>query len=283
MFRSSGRTSQKTGRRARVLDHVRGRGPGDRRRDHLVAGADAEREEREVHRAVPEATASTCCASRYVGDALLEQRRSRAGRQPAGAERLRDRRDLLLADRGRLEAELGLAGPHRARSVRRPPHGEPARARRPGCPRPRAPRRPGRRRGEAARRRARARGRPAPSAPRRAPRRLDALDRAQHARRAATRKTTQACPARPWPVPGTDMSAADTGSPSAVETAARSASTPVAASHELRVVPAAEPRRELHHPRPSAPTRICVYVGPLRTPSASAAARAASTAPSSYS
>ena len=36
------------GRRARVDDHVRGRGPGDRRRDHLVARPDAEGDEREM-------------------------------------------------------------------------------------------------------------------------------------------------------------------------------------------------------------------------------------------
>ena len=54
--------------------------------------------------------------------------------------------------------------------------------------------------------------------------------------------------------------------------------TPVAASAELRVVAAAEARSQLNHAGPSAPTRICVYVGPFRIPSASAAARAASIA-----
>ena len=34
-------------------------------------------------------------------------RRARPGRQPAGAQRLGDRRDLLVADRRRLEAEHG--------------------------------------------------------------------------------------------------------------------------------------------------------------------------------
>ena len=55
--------------------------------------------------AVPEATASACFAPRYSANRSLELRRPRAGRQPAGADRLRDRRDLLLADRGRLEPE----------------------------------------------------------------------------------------------------------------------------------------------------------------------------------
>jgi hypothetical protein len=36
--------------RARVDDHVRGRGPGDRGRDHLVAGPDADGQESEVER-----------------------------------------------------------------------------------------------------------------------------------------------------------------------------------------------------------------------------------------
>ncbi len=41
------------GRRTGVLDHVRRGGPRDRRRDHLVAGPDAEGDEREVHRRSP--------------------------------------------------------------------------------------------------------------------------------------------------------------------------------------------------------------------------------------
>ena len=48
----------------------------------------------------------------------------RARRQPARAEGLGDGGDLLLAERGRLEAERGATtGPHRSGSVRRPPPG----------------------------------------------------------------------------------------------------------------------------------------------------------------
>ena len=50
MLRSLVADVDEDGRRARVHDHVRGRRPGDRRRDHLVARPDAERDEREVHR-----------------------------------------------------------------------------------------------------------------------------------------------------------------------------------------------------------------------------------------
>ena len=49
--------------------------------------------------------ASACVAPDVLGEAPLELGRARAGRQPAGAERLGDGGDLLLADRGRLEAE----------------------------------------------------------------------------------------------------------------------------------------------------------------------------------
>ena len=53
---------------------------------------------------------------------LFELGRARPGRQPAGAQRLGDRGDLLLADRRRLEAEHPLAAGtrrelrHRSRS-----------------------------------------------------------------------------------------------------------------------------------------------------------------------
>ena len=93
------------GRRAGVDDHVRGRGPRDRRRDHLVAGLDPERDEREVHRRRAGGDGEHVLRLEVLGHPLLEQRRPRAGRQPAGAERLGDRLDLLLADRRRLEAE----------------------------------------------------------------------------------------------------------------------------------------------------------------------------------
>ncbi len=97
-------------RRARVDDHVRGRRPGDRGRDHLVAGTDAERDEREVHRGGARRDGEHVLRLEVLGHPLLEQRRPRPGRQPARAERVGDGLDLLLADRGRLEAELCLSG-----------------------------------------------------------------------------------------------------------------------------------------------------------------------------
>ena len=93
------------GRRAGVDDHVRGRRPGDRRRDHLVAGPDAERDEREVQRGRARGDREHVLRLEVLGHPLLEQRGARPGRQPAGAERLGDGGDLLLADRGRLEAQ----------------------------------------------------------------------------------------------------------------------------------------------------------------------------------
>ena len=98
------------GRRAGVDDHVRGRRPGDRRRDHLVAGLDPERDERQVHRRRAGRDREHVLRLEVLGHPLLEQRRLRAGRQPAGAERLGDGLDLLLADRRRLEAQWCLAG-----------------------------------------------------------------------------------------------------------------------------------------------------------------------------
>ena len=88
-------------------------------RDHLVAGPDAEREQREVHRGGARGDGEHVLGLEVRGHALLEQRGPRAGRQPAGAERLGDGGDLLLPDRGRLEAEPGATTrPHRPGSVR---------------------------------------------------------------------------------------------------------------------------------------------------------------------
>src|SRR6516165_6837377 len=57
--------------------------------------------------------------------ALLEQGRARAAGEPAGAQRLGDGRDLLVADRRRLEAEHGFASRrelrHRPRTESSPP------------------------------------------------------------------------------------------------------------------------------------------------------------------
>ena len=124
------------GRGAGVLDDVRGRGPRDRRRDHLVARADVERDESEVHRGGARVERQHVLDLEVLGQALLEQRGARPGREPARAEGLRDGGDLLVADRGRLEAERrATPGSHRPGSVRRPPPGEPARAPPAGCAR----------------------------------------------------------------------------------------------------------------------------------------------------
>ena len=239
-------------RGAAVLDHVRRRRPGDRRGDHLVAGADAEREQREVHRRRARGDGEDVLGLEVRGEALLEQGGAGAGRQPARAERLRDGGDLLLPHRRRLEAERGsTTRPHRPGSVRPAPHGEPGRARRPGRPPSRAPRRPGRRRAGTARRRAPGGGRPAPTRPRRPPPPPRRPSTAASVPSGGTRKAT-AAPSRDGPgrvqqararVPlaerGSDRERVqvDTGRGPA----------------ELGVVPAAEPRGDLHHHRPVRP------------------------------
>ncbi len=138
------------GRRAAVDDHVGGRRPGDRAGDHLVAGPDPERDEREVAAAaVQDETASTWLRLEVVAHPRLELGRPRPRRQPARAEGRRDSVDLLLGDRRWLEREKRrsfrreLRHP-RSRSVfaprRRSRARRPARATR----RRRAPPRPGR-------------------------------------------------------------------------------------------------------------------------------------------
>jgi hypothetical protein len=91
--------------RARVDDHVCGRGPGDRRRDHLVPGPDPEREEREVHRRGSGGDGERVLRADVLREAALELLGPRAGRQPARADRIGDGRDLLVPDGGRLEPE----------------------------------------------------------------------------------------------------------------------------------------------------------------------------------
>ena len=90
---------------AAVDDHVPGRRPGDRRRDHLVAGPDAGREEREVHGGGPGREGNAVLRAHVVGEPALELLRARPARQPAAPERLRHGLDLLLADGRRLEGE----------------------------------------------------------------------------------------------------------------------------------------------------------------------------------
>ena len=95
------------GCRSRVDNHVRRRRPGDRRRDHLVARPDADRERGKVESGRPGRDGERVLRSCVLGEALLELGRARPRRQPARAQGLGDGRDLLLPDRRRLEAEKG--------------------------------------------------------------------------------------------------------------------------------------------------------------------------------
>ena len=88
-------------------DDVRGRRPRDRARDHLVAGSDAEGEQREVERRGARRDGEDVPCAEILAEALLELGGAGAGREPARAERLGDGRDLLVADRRRLEREEG--------------------------------------------------------------------------------------------------------------------------------------------------------------------------------
>ena len=100
-------------RRARVDDDVGRRGPRDRRRDDLVTGADAQREQREVHRRRARGDGERVLRAHVLGETALQLGRVGPRRQPARAEGLGHRGDLLLTDRRRLEAEEGL--PRRSR------------------------------------------------------------------------------------------------------------------------------------------------------------------------
>jgi hypothetical protein len=103
------------GPRAAVLDDVRGRRPGDRRRHDLVAGPDPEGDQGEVHRRRPGGEGDDVLGLEVLGHPLLQQGGARSGRQPAGADRLGDGLDLLLADGGRLEAQPRRPRPPRHR------------------------------------------------------------------------------------------------------------------------------------------------------------------------
>ena len=158
-LRSDSRTSQKIGARAGVDDDVRRRRPGDRARDDLVAWPDAGRDECEVHGRRAGRDGERVTRACVLGETSLELGRARPAGQPPGAERLRDRLDLLLVDGGGLEREKRLA--HGAsRGARRRPRHRPLRTVRAG-----RHDRPGR--GRPRRESPVARTKPARSAPRR--------------------------------------------------------------------------------------------------------------------
>ena len=92
-------------RRARMDDHVRRGRPGDRRGDHLVAGPDAERDERQVQRRRAGGDGQCVLDAEVLLERGLELARLGAAGEPAGAQRRDDLVDLLVVDRGRLEAE----------------------------------------------------------------------------------------------------------------------------------------------------------------------------------
>ena len=92
-------------------DHVGRRGPGQRRRDDLVvlALADAERAQREVHGGRAGGDGERHRGLGVDSELALELPRERPGRQPAGLERLQHVGALLVAQRRRREVEAMLA------------------------------------------------------------------------------------------------------------------------------------------------------------------------------
>ena len=92
-------------------DHVGRRGPGQGRRDDLVAlaFADAERAQGEVHRRGAGGDRERVVGLGVLGELGLELPRERPRRQPAGLERAQHVGALLVAQRGRCEVEPVLA------------------------------------------------------------------------------------------------------------------------------------------------------------------------------
>src|SRR5204862_2395835 len=105
------------GDRAAVDDDVRRRRPRQRRRDHLVAGTDADGDQREVDRGGPGREREHVARLEVLRRTALELGGARAARKPARADGVRDGGDLLLADGRGLEREEALtpAGGTRAR------------------------------------------------------------------------------------------------------------------------------------------------------------------------
>ena len=250
--------------------------------------------------AVAEETARTCSAPEVLRGAPLELGRAGPGREPAGAHRLGDRGDLLLADRRRLEAEH--RGPPLLRPVHAPkPNGRPRAAASSGIVlRQRAEPALQRRDVEADRRSGRVRagerlvprgadGQHRAGAIRADAERLEAMPRrAIHphpptpgsASASATPSTARSSPTggtrkRVTPPPGAHgLEEAAAPSPSAAATVIAFSGAPVTASTSSASWPPPSRAASSTTRGPSAPTTICVYAGPSASPIAAAAASA---------
>ncbi len=88
---------------AAMDDHVRGRRPGDRGRDHLVAGADPERDEGEVQGRCAGGDGEHVLRLQVLAHPGLQLGRPRSRRQPARSQGLCDGIDLRFGDRRGLE------------------------------------------------------------------------------------------------------------------------------------------------------------------------------------
>ena len=92
-------------RRALVDRAVRGRDERERRRDHLVAGADARQPHRKVQAGGAARDRGAVSRADGLGEQLLEARPGRPEREPAGAQRLEHELLVALVDPRRAERE----------------------------------------------------------------------------------------------------------------------------------------------------------------------------------
>ncbi len=94
-----------TGRRSPMDDDVGGRGKGDRRGDHLVARADANRLEREVQRRRARVHGHAVAGAGVGGKLLLERLGPRPGGDPPRTQRLEDRLLVVCVDQRLMERQ----------------------------------------------------------------------------------------------------------------------------------------------------------------------------------
>ena len=90
-------------RRPGVNDGVNGGAEGHRRRDHFVAGADSQRQQREMNCGRPAAYPGRIGCAFVAGELLLEALAPSRQADPVAAQALDDRSDLGLANHGRAE------------------------------------------------------------------------------------------------------------------------------------------------------------------------------------
>ena len=92
--------------RAEVAENLGGRGEGERRGDNLVAGADAERPQREMQRAGAMRERERVFRADVAGEFILEALGLGAGGDPSGAQRVEHLALLVGSDRRTMKSYL---------------------------------------------------------------------------------------------------------------------------------------------------------------------------------